>query len=227
MWFLRLYQKVLNLSELVQSTEERPRVYSGQRNRDNTPTESVADYWKRAVAIPFLDVICSELECRLSKEKQAHWALCSHFYSNRYQVIWKKQLAELAKGLQGKWEHLLPISSAFESELLRWRSYCEQQALDNVSVRCLLSKHANNLFSPNFRELLKILSVLPIGSTEAEWSFSCVRTWLRSTMTTEKLSDLAVIAMHCHTVRIHRDQVCDKYMAMHPRRMMSASLLSQ
>ena len=47
--------------------------------------------------------------------------------------------------------------------------------LDNVSVGCLLSKHADNLFFPNVRELLKILAILPIGSMEAERSFSCVR----------------------------------------------------
>ena len=43
-WFSCMYQKVLNLSELVQSTEERPRMCSRQRNWDNTPAESVADY---------------------------------------------------------------------------------------------------------------------------------------------------------------------------------------
>ena len=170
LWFLHIYQEVLDLSELAQSTEERLRVCSIQRNRNNTPAESVADYWKREVAIPFLDVICSELECRFSKEKQAHYELCARIPT----VIVAKsceRTAELAKVLQGKWEHLLPIS---ESALFRWKSYCKQQALDNVSVRCLLSKHAYNLFFPNVRELLKILAVLPIGSTEAERSFSCV-----------------------------------------------------
>ena len=31
-WFLCMYQKVFNLSELLQSTEERPRMCSRQRN---------------------------------------------------------------------------------------------------------------------------------------------------------------------------------------------------
>ena len=31
---------------------------SRQRNRENYQEESAAQYWKRAVAIPFLDVIC-------------------------------------------------------------------------------------------------------------------------------------------------------------------------
>ena len=74
-WFLCMYQKVLNLSELVQSTEEHTRMCSRQRNWDNTPKESVADYWKQDVAIHILDVICSEFECRFTKEKQAHHEL--------------------------------------------------------------------------------------------------------------------------------------------------------
>ena len=123
---------------------------------------------------------------------------------------------------------MLPVSSTLESELFRWKGYCQQKALGNVSVTGLLSSHADNLFFPNIRELLKILAVLPIGSTEAERLFSCVRRihmWLRSRMTTDRLSDLAVIDMHCHSIHIDWDKVYNKYMAIHPRRMMSASLL--
>ena len=143
-----------------------------------------------------------------------------------------QRTAELANVLQRTTEHLLQLSSAFESELFRWKRYCKQPALDNVSVRCLLwSKHADNLFFPNVRELLKILPVLLIGGTDAERSISFVGrpvdTWLRSTMTAEKLSDLSVIAMHCHNIHIHRDKVRDKYMAMHPRRMVWVSFLGQ
>ncbi|KAG1657405.1 DNA topoisomerase 3-alpha [Nymphon striatum] len=59
--------------------------------------------------------------------------------------------------------------------------------------------HADTTFFPNVRELLSILAVLPLGSCEAEMSFSCVRrihSWLRSSMSTDRLSDLCVIAMH-------------------------------
>lgn len=54
-WFECIYEKVLKLSVLVQSNEERPCVSSRQQNRDNTPPESVSEYWKHTVAIPFLD----------------------------------------------------------------------------------------------------------------------------------------------------------------------------
>ena len=92
----------------------------------------------------------------------------------------------------------------------------------------LLAKHADNIFFPNVRELLKI-AVSLMGSTEAERSFSSIRrihTWLRNTMTIERLSDLTVIAMHANTVTIDKRLVCDKFMAQHFRRMTTHSLLA-
>ena len=37
----------------------------------------------------------------------------------------------------------------------------------------IIANHADEIFFPNVRELLKILAVLPVGSTGAERSFSC------------------------------------------------------
>ena len=60
-----MHQKGLSLLELVGGSEERPRVCCRQRNRENYPAESAAQYWKRTVAIPFLGVIYSELKIRV------------------------------------------------------------------------------------------------------------------------------------------------------------------
>ena len=59
-WFERLYTKVLRLSELVGSAEERPHVNPS----GNTPAETAKEYWKRA--IPFLDIVSSEFKPRFS-----------------------------------------------------------------------------------------------------------------------------------------------------------------
>ena len=216
------------MSDLAQSKEERPRVCSRQLNRDNTPAESVSEYWKRTVAIPFLDTVCSELKSRFSQETVAHYELCALIPS----VITTKssdEIADLDDVLRRKWNHLLPLPSSFESELFRWKNYCKERDVKETSATSLLAKYADSIFFPNTRELLKILAVLPIGSTEAERSFSCVRrihTWLRSTMTTQRLSDLACIAMHNNFIHISRDAVCQRYIAAHPRRIMSPSLLN-
>ena len=60
-------------------------------------------------------------------------------------------------------------------------------------------------------------------SMEVERSFYCIRrilTWLQKTMATERLSDLAVIAMYGD-----RNVVCGKFVALHPRRMTASLLL--
>lgn len=228
-WFERIYQKVLNLAKIVGSTEDRPRVCSRQTLRENYPSESVADYWRKSVAIPFLDVICSEMKCRFSEEKRAHYELCALIPQVIVQKS-EKEVADLGQRLQGKWSHVMPLPSAFDSELQRWMNYWKCQIpVSPYSVTSLLSSHADALFYPNVRELLTILAVLPIGSTEAERSFSCLRrihTWLRNRLTTENLSDLqlAVIAMHGHNVPVTRDQIFKRFLELHPRRMQSSSL---
>ena len=119
------------------------------------------------------------------------------------EVISKKDenaVTSLLNVLKEKWEHILPLPAAFESELFRWSNHWKrQEAMPDESVASIIASHADGIFFPNIRELLKILAVLPIGSTEAERSFSCLRrlhNWLRSTMTTDRLSDLSIIAMH-------------------------------
>ena len=103
-----------------------------------------------------------------------------------------------------EWEHILPLPAAFESEVFRWSNHWKrQEAMPDESVASIIASHVDGIFFPNIRELLKILAILPIGSTEAERSFSCLRrlhTWLRSTKTTDRLSDLSVVAMHNNTM---------------------------
>lgn len=48
-WSQRVYAKAITLSELVGSTELRPRVCSRQMHRENHPAESMAEYWKRTL----------------------------------------------------------------------------------------------------------------------------------------------------------------------------------
>ena len=62
---------------------------------------------------------------------------------------------------------------------------------------------------------------------EVERSFSCVRcihTWLKSSLTIDKLSGLAVIAMHGHSVPFSINDICTAFMPLHPHKMKSSLL---
>jgi len=142
--------------------------------------------------VPFLDIVSSELKSRFSHEKRGYYELCALVP----EVISKKDenaVTSLLNVLKDKWEHILPLPAAFENELFRWSNHWKrQEAMPVESVASIIASRAYGIFLPNIRGLLKILAVLSIGSNEAGRSFSCLRrlhTWLRSTMTTDKLSD--------------------------------------
>ena len=112
-------------------------------------------------------------------------------------------------------------------ELKRWKQHCSGITCDK-SITELLAQNADPVFFPNILELLCILAVLPVGSSKAERSFSCLRQvhyWLRSTMTAERLGSLRVLAIHGFKYPIDVQEVCDKFKQIHPRKMTNSSLL--
>ena len=123
----------------------------------------------------------------------------------------------------------MPTEDNFESELIRWRQHCHG-ITETKSITQLLSEDADPLFFPNVRELLCILAVLPVGSAEAERSFSCLRqvhTWLRTTMTCDRLGNLGVLALHGFDslLLLNIEKICSTSRSQHPRRMCSPSVL--
>ena len=72
---------------------------------------------------------------------------------------------------------------------------------------------------PNIHRLLVIASTLPITSAEDERSFSLMRrikTYPRSVLTEEHLSNQAVIAMH-YSERIPIDEIYHAFVQSNPR----------
>ena len=66
----RVYEEAKQLAELIGSIEEKLRtVRAGMRqeHRSNVPAESISEYFKRSIMIPFLDYIISEMKTRFSK----------------------------------------------------------------------------------------------------------------------------------------------------------------
>ena len=136
--------------------------------------------------------IQSGIDTWFSHEKRAHYELCALVA----EVISKKDenaVTSLLNVLKEKWEHIVPLPASLESELFRWSNdWKRQEAMPDESAASIIASHADGIFFPSIRELLKILAVLPIGSTEAERSFSrlCrLHTWLSIYGTPSKKDD--------------------------------------
>ena len=157
----------------------RPRVVGVQAYR-----ESTSQYFHRAIYLPYVDGLSFSLWERFS-DNPSLFALLSLLLPNK-----PIQIDEIERS------HLL---DNLESEVSLWRSSLSPK----VNHECLHELFMSTQDYPSVRSANQMIMALPSTTFEAERSFSCmkrVKTWLRSTMTSNQLSDLCVL--HCHSERI-------------------------
>lgn len=116
----------------------------------------------------------------------------------------------------------------FQRELRRWRSSWESTSdLPESLVEAL--RHADTDIFPNIRQLLLVGCVSPIGSSEAERSFSVLRrtkTHLRSTMSEERLAGLSMMAIHHkEALNLSTEHLVEQFVKANPRRLFCQSIL--
>ena len=79
----------------------------------------------------------------------------------------------------------------------------------------------------NIFTILQLLATVPITSATCERSIStlrCIKTYLRNTMTQDRLNGLALMYVH-RDKHINLDEVIELFVQMHPRRMRMADIL--
>ena len=124
----------------------------------------------------------------------------------------------------------MPFPASLPNELLRWQDLWKSKEKDRLPSNLLqtLGVCDSDTF-PNIHALLIIGCTLPISSAEAGRSFSLLRrlkTYTRSTMGEERMSDLAAIAIHYEVV-IPVEDVCQRFVSTNPRRMFAKSLFDE
>ena len=96
---------------------------------------------------------------------------------------------------------MIPDKDLLVSELLVLQNYLKNRGNDIIEP---LKLYRELKMVPNVRVLYQLILTQPVTSCEAERSFSCLRrltTWLRVTMTTDRLDALAKCAMHRRIVK--------------------------
>ncbi|EDO33687.1 predicted protein, partial [Nematostella vectensis] len=123
----------------------------------------------------------------------------------------------------------MPNYIGLQAELLLWERLWKGR--DNREVipdtlrlhwRILTDAYVNIYF------MLKILITLPISSASCERSISSLRnlkTYLRSTMTEDRLNGLALMYTH-KDMDLDLDRIIDLFAQLHPRRMRMANILT-
>ena len=126
----------------------------------------------------------------------------------------------------------MPNVSSLRADLKEWQRYLRiaepaQSSSSPKLTECLV--HADEDIFPNIHTLLRISCTLPVGSGEAERSFSCLRrvkTYLGNRMGEDRLSGLTVMNMN-HDMEIDVETVYQMFIERNKRKMFSSYILYQ
>lgn len=198
------FQEANGMSQaLVQSDIQPPRRVGRQVLRDNQPADNPEDYYKRSVAIPFLDHLSRELTDRFKNADLAKDGLLLVPVNTVQQ--YPQGCITVPDGIRclaTLWEGDLSNIDDLDPEFKRWCSkWCKAEAEGNTVPGTIAEAllHCDSRFYPNLHRLLRLLCTLPITTSECERSISRLRmlkTYLRSTMGKERLNGLALMRIH-------------------------------
>lgn len=177
-----------------------PRRCSKQNNRSNVVGETPKVYFRRSIFVPLLDGVINNLEKRFGSQtthamKLSFLLPCNiisnpNTYHNKVSEafrFWQPILLEPKTEQQvlGEWDVWAAL----------WTGADEDKPSDALTslVRC--DAHA----FPTIHRLLLVFATQPVTTSTPERTFSTLRrlkTWLRCTIREDRLTGLALMAMH-------------------------------
>ena len=205
-----------------------------QIHRPNHPSSDVSEYYRRAVTIPLVDHVITELNQRFDSSLNVYHGLViiparlldlisKEEKSGQVVSSWKDQFDTFVSF----YFHDFPNPLAINGELEIWARFWKRFAADNcdsvpdsVSSTLKAMPHADGVFD-NMEVALRILATVPVTSCECERSFSAMRrlkNYNRSTMTDERLNGLALLHVHLG-IQIDKQDIVNRFALKGPRRL--------
>lgn len=200
-----------------------PRTTARQRHRPNIDTNNTLDYFKISIFIPLLDHVIQDLRFRFNSDTFTALEINSLIPS----YIVKKTRTDLITSKSNIVKYLSKfsdenhdlISVTLESELELWKNKWSKFNGDMPDTAIDTLHLCESELYPRIYLALKILCVLPVSVATAERSFSSLKrlkTWLRSTMSQERLVGLALMHIH-RDIEISPDSVLDRFASLRRR----------
>jgi hypothetical protein len=220
----KFYKVSVNLGKEANITPSKPRTSGRQVYRENVPSESASDYFKKVVTIPFLDQLLGQIQSRFS---EGNLDALDALYVMPNVVVSQSDWIEHFSRFLEKYKDDLPDPDFLECELKMWTIHCTN-AMETtpLSLQDLLPQIDPYTF-PNILTALKIFCTIPVTTCTCERSISTLRrlkTYLRSTMGEKRLRSLALLNVH-RVINLDIEEIIERFARKHPRRMLLTDLL--
>ncbi|MES9885077.1 MAG: DUF4371 domain-containing protein [Sedimenticola sp.] len=215
-----LYEKATEIAAKVDVSPSRPRNPGRQQNRPNAPAEDPSTYWRVNMYFGFLDHLIQEMQTRLLDGRDRFEA--EHLLPKNADKLTDVNIQQIFKEFQ---PDLLVDGDGFNMEARRWKSFWGQEvtATDEQKPSTVSETLAvmNRDLYPNIYICLSVFVCMPVSTATAERSFSTMRrvkTYLRATMTTHRLTGLALLNIYReHDLNV--EHVIDEFARKKDRRL--------
>ncbi len=219
------YSEAENLASSIDVAPSKPRTAQRQVHRANMPSDTVSQYYERAVTLPFLDHLTSQLQTRFSDR---HMSQLSGFYAFPSKVVSLPEWKEKFSSFLDVHADDLPELRYIDTELAMWEEHCMSIVGTPPETLSALLPTIDKLTFPNIYVAMQILATLPVTTCTCERSISVLRrlkTYLRSTMTEKRLNALALLHVH-REINLDVQEVINRFAVRHPRRMKLLDILN-
>ena len=201
-----------------------PRVSKRQANRANPAATTPVEYYRRAIYLPLLDAVITDMQSRFGEETMS--ALSELAYFIPAIIVKSAEIhTDIFDHLLKRYHHFFDvIEPAYQFKLQgeialwrqKWVTLQAERPEDDIHVPQTVATGlaaCDASAYPLIHTLLTILLTLPVSTASAERSFSTLRrlkTWMRSRMGEERLTGLAMLNVH-RDITVSVDSVIDRF----------------
>lgn len=198
----------------------KPRTCKRQTKRDNMPAETIEDYFRMSITIPFLDHLISQMEIRFSNLHERA-------------LLGLKLVPSLLTPATATCDFSffyddMPSCNTLTVEIQQWVKLWSDTPVTEKPTSIQEALHrCDSLFFPNIKTILKISATFPVTSCECERSISTLRllkTYLRSTMSQDRLTSLALMYIHSD-FELDPSDIVNTFARKQPRKMLLPNIL--
>ena len=161
--FTTIYEQAVRMAAAVEVEPAKPRGAGQQKDRSNTPAQTVEQYYLRNMAIPLVDHIITELGTQFSKLSMVSATLIGLVLS-----VLVREDTDISDAVK-TYRDDLPSPELIHQEVKRWKlMWCKKhQSAEEIPATCATAiKNCDVVLLPNVFMLLKIACSLPVTSCE-------------------------------------------------------------
>ena len=166
--YLGWYDEVTSIAESNPISPAMPSSVLTQVNRSNAPSESVSQYYKRNVAIRFLDPLSGQMQAHFSDRNMS---VLDGFYGMGNMIAASPEWENRFGSFLVLYISDLPEPRYIKTELMMWKDHRQSSKNIPSTLSALLPK-IDKLTFPNIYASFQILATLPETPCTCERSIS-------------------------------------------------------